>query len=132
MSRALCDTVPHVAVAHGGHGDHGPPEGVRDRLEERLLGAGLGEIHDAREEDHSCNTQRKEAREGRCVPVSRRSTPTTSSQTLAHTLVHTLDKLEAVLPLSFTNQVRNFSHPTKKKSRNSFTISSARRDEEFF
>lgn len=74
MSRALCDTVPHVAVAHGGHRNHSPPECVRDGFEERLLGAGFSEIHDARKQHHSCNRQKKQAREGRDVPVSRRST----------------------------------------------------------
>lgn len=57
MSVALSDTVPHVAVTDCRHGDHRPPEGVRDGLEEGLLGAGLGEVDDAREEDHTCNRE---------------------------------------------------------------------------
>ena len=59
MSRARCDTVPHVAVADGGHRDHGPPEGAGDGLEEGLLVPGLEEIHEAREEDHAWNTQKE-------------------------------------------------------------------------
>lgn len=38
-------TVPHVPVANGGHRNHGPPEGVRYRFEEGLLGTGLREVH---------------------------------------------------------------------------------------
>lgn len=29
--------IRHVAVAHGRHGDHCPPERVRDRFEEGIL-----------------------------------------------------------------------------------------------
>lgn len=42
--------IRHVAVAHGRHGDHCPPERVWDGLEEGVLGARLGEVNGAREQ----------------------------------------------------------------------------------
>lgn len=38
------DSVPHIAVAHGRHRDHRPPERVRYRFEEAVLRAGLREV----------------------------------------------------------------------------------------
>ena len=49
---------PHVAVAHGCHGYHGPPEGIRDRGETGLGASCLGEIHGTREQNHTCNQRR--------------------------------------------------------------------------
>lgn len=46
--------IRHVAVAHGRHGDDGPPERVRDGLEEGVLAAGLGEVHGRREQHDTC------------------------------------------------------------------------------
>lgn len=69
MSVGLCHTVPHIAVAHCGHGHDRPPEGIRDGFEEGLLRAGLGEVHDAGEEHHTWNRGRREGR-ARTVAVS--------------------------------------------------------------
>jgi len=41
----------HVPVAHRGHGDHRPPEGVRDADEVRVFVVGLGKVDGAGEED---------------------------------------------------------------------------------
>lgn len=62
MSVALFGTVPHVAVAHRGHGNHGPPESVRNGFEEGLFRTGLSEIHSAREQYDSWNTEEKRGR----------------------------------------------------------------------
>jgi len=52
--------LPHITVSDCRHGDHGPPERVRDRLEKRLIGTRLGEVHGAREQHHSWKTTRSE------------------------------------------------------------------------
>lgn len=49
--------IRHVAVAHGRHGDHCPPERVWDRLEEGILGARLGEVDGTREEHDTCKEE---------------------------------------------------------------------------
>lgn len=49
--------IRHVAVAHGRHGDHCPPERVRDRFEEGILGTRLGEVDSAREEHDTCKEE---------------------------------------------------------------------------
>lgn len=41
--------IRHVTIAHGRHRDNGPPERVRNGLEERILGAGLREVYRRRE-----------------------------------------------------------------------------------
>lgn len=41
--------IRHVTIAHGGHGHDGPPERIRDGLEEGIFRAGLGEVYRARE-----------------------------------------------------------------------------------
>lgn len=51
---------PHVAVAHGCHGDHGPPEAVRDGREAGVVVANLGEIDGAGEQYHTCGKSRRE------------------------------------------------------------------------
>lgn len=52
--------LPHITVSDCRHGDHGPPERVRDGLEKRLIGTRLGEVHGAREQHHSWKTTRSE------------------------------------------------------------------------
>jgi hypothetical protein len=52
--------LPHITVSDCRHGDHGPPERVRDGLEKRLIGTRLGEVHGAREQHHSWKTIRSE------------------------------------------------------------------------
>lgn len=37
--------IRHVTIAHGRHRDNSPPERVRNRLEERILGASLREVN---------------------------------------------------------------------------------------
>ncbi|KAG5864513.1 hypothetical protein JTB14_022019 [Gonioctena quinquepunctata] len=49
--------IRHVAVAHGRHGDHCPPERVWDRLEEGILGTGLCEVDGTREEHDTCKEE---------------------------------------------------------------------------
>lgn len=49
--------IRHVAVAHGRHGDHCPPERVWDGLEEGILGARLGEVDGTREEHDTCKEE---------------------------------------------------------------------------
>ncbi|KAG8279864.1 hypothetical protein J6590_019032 [Homalodisca vitripennis] len=49
------DLLPHVTIADGGHCYYSPPESIGDRLEERELGAGLGEVDGTRKQNHSCN-----------------------------------------------------------------------------
>lgn len=89
MSVALFGTVPHIAVAHRGHGNHGPPEGVRDRLEERLLGTCLREIHRAREQHDSWNTKEKRGR--RIAPqLARSKVHNFILQRLSHTEIPTI------------------------------------------
>lgn len=55
-------SVPHVAVAHGRHRDHRPPERVRYRFEEAVLRAGLCEVDRRREQHHTCNAHKRKAR----------------------------------------------------------------------
>ena len=43
-SSMLMRVLRHVPVADGGHGDHRPPEPVRDRLEMAVRRAGLSEV----------------------------------------------------------------------------------------
>lgn len=54
-------SVPHVAVAHGRHRDHRPPERVRYRFEEAVLRAGLREVNRRREQHHTCNAHKRKA-----------------------------------------------------------------------
>lgn len=56
------DSVPHIAVAHGRHRDHRPPERVRYRFEEAVLRAGLREVDRRREQHHTCNAHKRKAR----------------------------------------------------------------------
>lgn len=52
LTRVLSESeyiIRHVTIAHGRHRDNGPPERVRNRLEERILGAGLREVYRRRE-----------------------------------------------------------------------------------
>ncbi|KAK6627303.1 hypothetical protein RUM43_002849 [Polyplax serrata] len=37
--------LPHITIAHGRHRHDGPPEGVRNRLEEGLVGTCFCEVH---------------------------------------------------------------------------------------
>lgn len=60
--------LPHVTVSDCRHGDHGPPERVRDGLEKRLIGTRLGEVHGAREQHHSWKTTRSETNGRRSPP----------------------------------------------------------------
>jgi len=60
--------LPHVTVSDCRHGDHGPPERVRDGLEKRLIGTRLGEVHGAREQHHSWKTTRSETNGRRPPP----------------------------------------------------------------
>lgn len=48
LTRVLSESeyiIRHVTIAHGRHRDNGPPERVRNGLEERILGAGLREVY---------------------------------------------------------------------------------------
>lgn len=49
--------IRHVAVAHGRHGDHCPPERVWDGLEEGVLGARLREVDGTREQHDTCKEE---------------------------------------------------------------------------
>ena len=51
----LRQTLPHVTIAHRSHSNYGPPERIRDGLEEGQLRSGLGEVHGTREENDTCN-----------------------------------------------------------------------------
>lgn len=55
-------SVPHVAVSHGRHCDHRPPERVRYRFEEAVLRAGLREVDCRRKQHHTCNAHKRKAR----------------------------------------------------------------------
>jgi len=55
-------SVPHVAVAHGRHRDHRPPERVRYRFEEAVLRAGFREVDRWREQHHTCNAHKRKTR----------------------------------------------------------------------
>lgn len=46
--------IRHVAVADCSHGDHGPPECVRDGFEETVLRSRLGEVDGTREQHDTC------------------------------------------------------------------------------
>lgn len=49
----VLSTVPHVAIAHGRHGDDRPPERVRDRFEGGTLDSRLRKVHYAGEQYHA-------------------------------------------------------------------------------
>lgn len=55
--------IRHVAVADGRHGDDGPPERVRDGLEEGVLAAGLGKVHGRREQNDTYEQEEYEETE---------------------------------------------------------------------
>ena len=50
----------HVPVAHGGHGDGGPPEGVGDRGEVRAHHLALGEVGEAGEDEDAQGEKHEE------------------------------------------------------------------------
>jgi len=78
-------SVPHIAVAHGRHRDHRPPERVRYRFEEAVLRAGLREVDRRREQHHTCNAHKRKTRvktvyvivHAPCTSVPRTQDPTT-------------------------------------------------------
>ena len=43
----------HVSIADCGHGDHGPPEAVRNGLEVAVRGASLSEVNGGGEENNT-------------------------------------------------------------------------------
>lgn len=55
-------SVPHIAVSHGRHCDHRPPERVRYRFEEAFLIAGLREVDCRRKQHHTCNAHKRKTR----------------------------------------------------------------------